>query len=513
MQNKKAVLSGFVAVLLVFIAALVVRSDDFRGERGAENLEASYHTLLTITALHEVPVARSHLLPIVNFGGPKDINIPWGATVRTPNGDFVYTSFPPLAFLVPAALFQALNVEPSLGTLASFNAGLGLISAFLLFAILVRILTFDGHTKGVAVFASVAGASLLLLSKEGLHSFGPVYWAQQLAQLFLLGQLAVLVELKHREPPKPVALLALLGVISFLAAYTEWTGFVANGLIGLAFVVRDRAGSRRVGLVMLAANALAIGAITVHLASAIGWQETLSALSKRFFARSAMADRGLLELLGQYWESFGLLLVLSALAGAVVMAHARRHSKPAVTFAVFALLVSLAPLVENFIMLQHAWQFSYDRLKLVVPLSVLVASAFAILLSAKRTAAWAFALILLALSFWQNSSQYLANRAEYAGWAQVTKDNERLLAEIKKSGTWDCAVVGANGSVRGYASLLFHRGVYEAVSSSRLQELAIELNRCAAIFLEQERFSFDLPRYTSATIYRSGQEPVRLTPP
>ncbi len=61
---------------------------------GSRNLEASYHAILTAEALLRTPISQHWGLPLVSLGAANDKWIPWGATVATAHGDYVYTSFP-----------------------------------------------------------------------------------------------------------------------------------------------------------------------------------------------------------------------------------------------------------------------------------------------------------------------------------------------------------------------------------------------------------------------------------
>ncbi len=90
--------AALAAVIMLFILPLGRRWHDFRQEIGTENLDAAYHSLLTVTALTHVPLAESRLLPLVTLANPRDKRIRWGATVPNKDGDYyIYTSFPPLA--------------------------------------------------------------------------------------------------------------------------------------------------------------------------------------------------------------------------------------------------------------------------------------------------------------------------------------------------------------------------------------------------------------------------------
>jgi len=67
----------------------------------------------------------------------------------------------------------------------------------------------------------------------------------------------------------------------------------------------------------------------------------------------------------------------------------------------------------------------------------------------------------------------------------------------------ECAVLSSNIGVRGYANLLFHRGIYEGKYSQDSPELMAKRNACASIYLEGTSVFLGLPKYTKATIFHN----------
>lgn len=104
---------GLFMLTLMLIVSLGLRQQDLNKPTGAQNLEATYHVLLTVTALNESRVENNWYLPTVSLGGESNKNIPWGATVPTKTGDYIYTSFTPPVFLAPYLLFKSFNLESS----------------------------------------------------------------------------------------------------------------------------------------------------------------------------------------------------------------------------------------------------------------------------------------------------------------------------------------------------------------------------------------------------------------
>jgi len=96
-------------LILLLIFSLSLRQQDFKRVTGAQNLEATYHVLLTVTALDESSAANHWYLPTVSLGGETNKHIPWGVTVPTKTGDYIYTSFTPPGFLAPIFCLKHLT--------------------------------------------------------------------------------------------------------------------------------------------------------------------------------------------------------------------------------------------------------------------------------------------------------------------------------------------------------------------------------------------------------------------
>lgn len=167
---------GYIVIALAFAASVYIRLTDFRTETGTPNLEATYHVLMTVQGLTALPLSESHLLPVVTLGNELDRNIPWGSTVPTKSGVFVYTSFPPLGFIVPYLFFKVTGLSPTVSNLAALNCALGLATAILLFTLAFRLLKQCGVPENIASLCSVVSVGSMLFSREFLQSFGLVYW-------------------------------------------------------------------------------------------------------------------------------------------------------------------------------------------------------------------------------------------------------------------------------------------------------------------------------------------------
>jgi hypothetical protein len=190
--SKRMALAGSLALIFFIAVSFSIRKNDFNKVTGVQNLEATYHALLTIKALKGSPIENHWLLPTVSLGQSRDKNISWGATVPTKVGDYVYTSFTPPGFLAPYIVFNAFSIEASERNIARFNFILGSLVSLVLYALLIKVLEMSGYSRQIAVAGAVLGTTISIFSKEVLQSHGLVYWSHSLYQLILVTGLYLL---------------------------------------------------------------------------------------------------------------------------------------------------------------------------------------------------------------------------------------------------------------------------------------------------------------------------------
>jgi hypothetical protein len=455
-------IGGALAVALLVLLSVVLRSPEFNRVTGSQNLEAPYHVLLTIRALGESDFRNHWFLPTVTLGAKEDKNIPWGATIPTKTGDYVYTSFTPPAFVLPFGVFRLLGVEPSTKTLAYFNALLGGTSAILLFFLLLTVVRSTGVDGWSSVIGAIAASLIAIFSREALQTTGVAYWAQSLYQPIFI--LSILLFLRLHSVDKDYYRISYaLILLTFLGPLVEWSGYVFNaGLVLIALITQIK-GSRRLSLQVITATMFAGIFTLLHYSLAAGLRPSLHAFMGRFLARSSGAG-DLVQLLQGYALSYGAFLVvlfilLTALSTNPVVNHSPITGRQSVqkyrsgTLAV-ALALSFSACLENFLMLQHATQFTFDRLKFVVPIALLVAFGYS-----RCNLRWRRVLVMaLVIASIHGVMSYKRDLTRYSSWASVNAENIEVAALVKKE-HGGCSVLSTNNNVRGYASLLFGHGV------------------------------------------------------
>jgi len=233
-----------------------------------------------------------------------------------------------------------------------------------------------------------------------------------------------------------------------------------------------------------------------------GLQNTVSAMLARFGARSARHGNplgllwGYLQSYGLYWLAIGIAAMLSQArlrkAWSGMSQSARAHGD----WAGRLLLLALIPLAENLLLVQHASEFSFDRLKFMFPAAILLALAF------QNGSRWQQNLLTLlclgasALGWWQYKHELSINTA----WHAIDTANRQLAADLIHEPLAPCSVWGSNKAIRAYDNLLFSRGIYELKQVPALLPLVAQKQACGLVYLEVKPFKVDMNQIVSVTV-------------
>lgn len=484
---------------LLLLASYQLRKKEFNSLEGAPNIIATYHTLLTITALDESSIEHHWYLPTVSLGREVDKNIPWGATVPTGTGDYLYTSFYSPGFVAPYLWFKTLGLTVTEKNLIIFNVVLGGISALLLFFLLNALLISNGFSAALSAAAAVTGCGIAVFSREALLSHGVTYWCHSLWQPLFIAALLMYLKYQTGETGRGRKICAAtLVLLAFAGALTEWTGYVFNaGLVVLLwFDTKQPRASRALAITIFVTSALAMAVMLVHFMLALGFRHTLGALLLRFMARNG-ASGNVSGLIGGYGQSYGLFLVtLLIILGIAHFKPYQYASVAARRTTITLMLAACIPLSENLLLLNHSTAFSFDRLKFIPLAAMLIALAFA----NYRTSARIALLALVMVCAGQNYRSYRADITAAAGWGDISREDKALAATVISQTDPACTVFASSFEVRAYANLLFHHGIYENVSAANSLNLLHARHGCALVYLEGLPVFDDLPAYTRATI-------------
>lgn len=496
--RKALVLVGIVLIWWISVQARLAEPSYLLG---ADGIEATYHALWTMQALDASPVAAHGFLPTVVIEPVAGDVLRWGATRATPGGALIYTSFPPLGFLAPWWGLTGVGAPLTLQSLFLFNTVAGLVTALLFGWFCAMVATRDAAGRrdpSVPAWPWVVGGAVgCLLLAETLVSQGFTYWPHALSQPVFVAACCLLL----RRLTGVAGRWEAVGLVLLCALYCslEWTGFVFVAGAALVLLLQIPREDRRPGRLLrslpaalLMVAGLVLLATVLHFAVLIGPKQFAGTSAARAMARSGYGQFGLLLKLGLgYYLSVGLLLPLGMLAAAVVLLR-----RPAGWVWALAFLTAF-PLVENLLLMNHAVNFPFDRMKAAVPLAL--ACVLLLRQMPGRRQAWVggLALGLIVLS---NLHAFHLRTQKRAQWVEWDAGNHALVARVQQHPQADCAVAGSKQKVRGYLNLLFRRDIYEGATPEIMAEALVLRDGCATMIIESDYVMTDLPRVVSVEI-------------
>jgi hypothetical protein len=371
-----------VALLILFIISFGVRWEAFRampqgyGFYNAQhqrwiNAEVNSHVLYVLSMYRAHPPAQHQFAPY--FFGTNDPTDT--AFLHNPNltGSNVYTSFAPTVFIVPYALFKILGTPLTYTALELFSLAIHFACIALIHGLLRVLLPARGHRKHLI---PILGASVYTFSTVALHNHMSVYWSHQLLQPVYLAAMLRFAQTRGTLRLREVLLWgAALPLIS-------WTGFVMDLAFALHFgaqYLRLRTRDWILRFATLAAAGLtALVAIVSQILLVTG--ASLSAyfdkIANRVEARSFDAGYTTLpKLIESYvidvaYDTGAYVLIALFLVTSYFYLVRRVPRLKSFTFVI--LLMSLVPLLETIPLIEHDAVYGFGRLKLLLPLILLL---------------------------------------------------------------------------------------------------------------------------------------------
>lgn len=496
---RKAKLGVIVLAAICVLALSLVRRPG--GDINYYNSDATWHVLMTLQAYEETPASVHKFVPLINMGGEGDKWISWGATIPDQQGNYYYTSFSAAGFVLPYFFLKLLHLPIAESSLYLFNCLLYFASAALFGVFVTEVFRKAKHPFLMGAVAVVVYAC----PPEVLHGMGVVYWPQSVLQLTLLLQLYAYYRYVDRGSKAGYGVFLLLCLLN---PYIEWTGFVANGGFILLELFRLRKQWKRAllgGLLPGMLTVLSFLLFSAHYLWVVTLWDYLEALKNRFIARSTVSNYPFSRLFTGYIESFLWLWVLLGVLFVAVVICWRGFSwtgHSVLLHRKWLLFAALFPAVENILMKGHAVLYTYDRMKLIFPLALILCDLCALLLEKFSARAWTGAVcaaVLLAAA--GNVSSYVGNEAYI--WGAEYREANRILGQYvvpyEEDSVMGCTAYGGRSIY-----LDFERGVHEYVDLETMVAMAREEGKRYAILLqfgENALSSWGMPAYDHVQIY------------
>jgi len=473
-----------ILILAVILFSICIGILNFRtGDIEYVNSDATWHTLLTIRAYKETPVSVHKFLPIVSLGKLTDKHISWGGAVPDQYGNHYYTSFSPTGYFLPYLFMEVFSLEVNETSLYIFNTFLLVISSCLLAIFLLSLFDESSHKWLISFFGTV----IYVLEPEILHGMGLVYWHHSVMQVTLL--LQIYCYWKYRKENSKGFKFAFY-ILCFINPYIEWTGYVANIGFALSELVMGRkkmlsafADAVKVGILTV----MSFTVFTLHFLLNISPERFLTELKLRSKVRSFAANISTSLLFRGYLTSFCYtwILLFSLLILATVIYKGLVWRKQSVLIKNFWIIfVASFPILENFIMKEHAILYPYDRMKLIFPVC-LICCDLIYLIFKKSSKAVLRVVIFLTVSLAGLLNVYAYRSSPSYVWDAPYMNQNRVLADYLNTSYPD-AVYCTNTTVRGYINLTFGRGVHETASLDSIIPIAQRSNVDKVVYFEHD---------------------------
>lgn len=508
----------YLVVLLLAVLSIIVRYPKVN-TYNYYNSDATSHTLLTVKSYAETPISVHKFLPINTLGGEENKYIYNGPSlVFDEEGNSYYTSFSSIGFMIPYLFIKFFRIPYNEQSLYIFNSIIYILSMFGSIKLFRSI--FRDKIEGSTI--TILVALLYLFQIEVMHSQGISFWVHSIFQLLLIYQIYFFVNIEKRNSR------ILFWIMCLVMPYIEWTGYISN--IGFAIacllgrkikisrdeiIINIKAVLRVLLIISLTICSLLI--FVVHFSSVIGREEFLEQLISRFMARNTLVSISISELVIGYFRSYGYLLVILIVLLIFTMSYPVTRIKlwERLKENYIVGFVMTFPIIENLIMKEHAISYSFDRLKVILPLIFV----FLILYDS-----WGFEInkkkifrviinIIVVFGCIFNLVTYTYTDNQYRWKVDYLEDNAQFVNEITKDYTKDNSIIVQDGwRAWGYAQLLFDRNIYSTAFYSKLEleNIIKKKNKQYIVYIYPEESNWDKARYSKIIVFDNIEKSVQV---
>jgi hypothetical protein len=339
----------------------------------------------------------------------------------------------------------------------------------------------------------------------------------------------IIDEKNYKEHKKGLSIAFF--IVSFICPATEWTGYIANfGLLAVFFYHfikhrEDRKKNRSFIIIICSSTVLALIWFSTSFLLINDVHTILSTILLRFGARTIQSNTLSLfiELIISYIESFGPYLIgLLLLLVAFILFRGTLSKKDHFTNGnrKVWIFVTLFPMLENIIMMQHASSYTYDRLKLIIFIITITTVLFLQIIEQKRWMIYVFLIASMVVSLFQLAGiTYLSNNNFYTTnkigktYMRSWKIPAISCNDVIKSELVGCdnAVFAQKYGISGYSNILFDKGIYEYIPDiNTLWDITYSRNKTKAVWLINEDAGWGIYIYNNAFICDFAENKLKI---
>lgn len=472
------------------------------------NSDATWHVLLTLKAYDETSIKEHKFLPINTLGNENNKFINNGPSLITDKeGNNYYTSFSPAGFMAPYLFIKVLNLPINELSLYIFNSVLCILSIILSCKLFTKIFKDNINRNYIILITCI----IYFFQNEVMQSQGIVYWHQSLFQVMLLLQLNLFTDLKNKK-----RMIQFL-IVSILNPYIEWTGYIGNIGFALAFFIQGtKVENKNISISltalkksmgMIIASIVAFSIYTLHFLLNIPSKLFFSELKLRFFARGT-DSRGINALLKGYINSYGyiIIIILIILIITLLNKETRNLLCKNIKENYLMWIVIAFPIIENFVMMNHAITYTFDRLKVIIFLILIFLTLFYVWQNylENKVITYIIAFASLFIISITNIVSYGFINNNYIWEENYLEDNQTLANYIKSKYTENNSILVKEGwRSWGYQQSLYDRNIYcsDLYSVEECLNRAIESNKEYVIIFIETIGKWDKAKYTKCLVY------------
>lgn len=491
-------------ILLFFLVTCFVRRPNFDNAIWNAS-DTNYQCLMNVRAMQQTDRLTGKILPIITFTDGTDYGLEYssGAFDKVSNKFFYYVSFPAFPFFMLKMFFDITSLPVGNAALFIFDNILYGVALWLTIS-MFQYLFVDKLSDKLIIFAS---GITFCCSTEIMHSLGLTYWGQNWYMLFFpLLVIALMEYLKQDDRKKKVALL----VLSFIIMQTEWTGYLACATVLLVIALKKGKEARKICITLVLEMILSMLLFLLPNIYVVGMKPLVKTLRFRAEGRMRNIEYSLLDRGKALFQSFNslILICLFLLVWHILRKKNVKDIMDGIKENKLPLIIFTIPILENFILSNHAITYSMDRMKIYYLLCLML---FILIEKMEKTNA-SRRLVIVITSFFTlfNLLAYRFIDNNYL-WSDDRLKDSKILAEYIEKEYNDCAIgqLGTD-SVWGYSKLLFGKGIEKCATTDSVELRAEELNKKYAISINGVNLANTQYWYTSAVISDSEKKEYKI---
>jgi hypothetical protein len=291
LANHKFHLGAIGIILSIFILSLVVRQKELNAELSAQQEWITAHVLLTNQIWEEGGGPSNFgFNPVYSYEGKGNKAIPSLGGLKDEKGDMYYVSYPPLAFIFSYYGTQLLGGS-NVHSIRALGLILHFFCAFFIYLIFKNLST---KKNDRIHYSGLFAAALYLLSAGTLWMHSTLFFSDMLVQPFIILSLLYAIKIYQSKEGKSRGLIVSLGLLTFLACYTEWLSVFLAFFLGITFLLLFFILKRKSFLtsffVISASSILSVITTILQYSSIAGFDKFLQVSTHKYEQRSGYED-------------------------------------------------------------------------------------------------------------------------------------------------------------------------------------------------------------------------------